>query len=292
MLRSSWQFSEQAPIVDGSLLRNDLALFLHLPDGSAVGSWCLPAIGPEDAPIVVLASEGQREILASSLAGLLAKIALQRFEEEGEWSDFTPHDDSEDATGELAHWLRERFGSEDLERIAELPTGLPDFAGWLGKWCSRSRGILGGPPGHGRTRTAFDGTQADKQKPMGQHALRDRNRRRPISRTRVLRRGRPSRSMRRLPIEPLLRRLRDDMCRTQPDLGLWYSMTFALMPNGCILPNFDYEFDRCSAKLPLTSPRQEPTSARCTTTPSGGRQLGWQSHKPPLPQHGPALTSR
>jgi hypothetical protein len=233
------QFSEQAPIVDGSLLRNDLALFLHLPDGSAVGSWCLPAIGPEDAPIVVLGSEGQREILASSLAGLLAKIALQRFEEEGEWSDFTPHEDSEDATGELADWLRERFGSEDLERIAELPTGLPDFAGWLGKWCSDREEYWAAHPvmaelarcltAHRPTsKNPWDSTHFEIAIVGAQYQAR------------VLRRGRQPIDEA-AAIEPLLRRLRDDMCRTQPDLGLWYSMTFALMPNGCILPNFDYE---------------------------------------------------
>ena len=33
------QFAEQAPIVDCRGLRNELALFLRLPDGSAVGAW-------------------------------------------------------------------------------------------------------------------------------------------------------------------------------------------------------------------------------------------------------------
>lgn len=38
------QFSDQAPIVDGSLLRNDLALFLRLPEGCAVGTWNTTAV--------------------------------------------------------------------------------------------------------------------------------------------------------------------------------------------------------------------------------------------------------
>jgi len=58
-----------------------------------------------NAPIVALGSEGQHEIIAASLERLLAKIALQRFEEDGEWTDFTPHKDVDDATDELADWL-------------------------------------------------------------------------------------------------------------------------------------------------------------------------------------------
>ena len=45
---------------------------------------------------------------------------------------------------------------------------------------------------------------------------------------RVLRRGRQPIDEA-AAIEPLLRRLRDDMCREKPDLGLWLAMTFNLV---------------------------------------------------------------
>ena len=233
------QFSEQAPIVDGSPLRNDFALFLRLPEGSAVGSWCRPGIAAEDAPIVVLGSEGQHEILASSLRGLLAKIALQRFEEDGEWTDFTPHQDSDDATAELAAWLVKRAGLKDLERTADVRPGLPGFARWLGKWCGDREDYWAAHPvmaelarhlrAHGPAgKNPWDSTRFEVAIVGSQYQVR------------VLRRGRqPIEEA--TAIEPLLRGLRDEMWRTQPDLGLWHSMRFTLTADGRILPNFDYE---------------------------------------------------
>jgi hypothetical protein len=35
--------------------------------------------------------------------------------------------------------------------------------------------------------------------------------------------------------------LRDERCRAQNNLGLWYSMSFVMSANGRILPSFDYE---------------------------------------------------
>jgi len=233
------QFSEEAPIVDGSGLRNDFALFCHLPEGSAVGVWCRPDCPIEAAPIVVLGSEGQHEIIAPSLAGLLAKIALQRFEEDGEWTDFTPHEDSDDATDELAEWLCERLGVDDLDEVAEMPDELPDFAGWLGKWCRDREAFWEAhptlaelsqhltahrPPG----KNPWDGTFFEVAIVGAQFQVR------------VLRRGRQPIDEA-AAIEPILRRLRDDMWQAEPDLGLWHSMRFKLKADGRILPSFDYE---------------------------------------------------
>src|SRR5262245_38530761 len=70
------QFSDEAPIVDGGPLRESFALFGWLPEGSSFGAWLGAGDDVTSAPIVVLGSEGQHEILATSLEGLLAKIAL------------------------------------------------------------------------------------------------------------------------------------------------------------------------------------------------------------------------
>jgi len=40
------------------------------------------------------------------------------------------------------------------------------------------------------------------------------------------------------------------MWRGMPNLGLWYSMTFALDPDGRIMPSFDYETRPTINELP------------------------------------------
>ncbi len=229
------QFSDDAPILDGSLLRNDFALFLRLPEGSVVGAWY--GVGPDaaDAPIVMLGSEGQNEILAASLEGLLAKIALRHLER----SDFAPHEDAEDATDELADWLVGRLGTTHLEKLTEAPAGPVDFGRWAERWC--------------RDREAFWSTHPTMVEMAGHLVAHRPKGREPWDRTcfevaivgrqfqvRVLRRGRQPIEEATL-IEPLLCDLRDELWRAQPALGLWYSMSFALSADGRILPHFDYE---------------------------------------------------
>jgi hypothetical protein len=241
-------FSDDAPIVDGSPLRNDFALFLRLPEGSVVGAWYGAGLDTANPPIVVLGSEGQNGIVAASLEGLLAKIALRRFEESGICPDFAPHEDAEDATGELTDWLRKRLGKEDLKKLTQAPSGLADFGRWAEKWC--------------RDREQFWSTHPAMIKLAGQlieHRPKGKN---PWDRTRfevaivgtqyqvrVLRRGRQPIEQA-TQIEPLLRGLRDDMWRAQPALGLWYSMSFALSRDGRVMPHFDYETRPMIAESP------------------------------------------
>ena len=237
--RLAGEFSERAPIVDGSPLRNNFALFMGLPEGSSVGAWYPDIANPTVAPIVVLGSEGQHEILAGSLEGLLAKIALQRFEADGEWTDFTPHQDAEDATGQLADWLTKRLGVSDLEPLTKIPSALPNFTDWMGKWCidreafwathptmdQLSRELLAHRP---TGKNPWDTTHFEVAIVGAQFQVRVLSHgRQPISESTA--------------IEPILRKLRDDMWRESADFGLWYSMTFTLAADGRILPYFDYE---------------------------------------------------
>ena len=233
------QFSDDAPIVDGSPLRDRFALVFRLPEGSNVGAWLTDGRDPGKAPIVVLGSEGQYQIIAASIEGLLAKIALQRFEEDGEWTDFTPHEDVEDATDELAAWLRGRLGVRNLYALTKPPSGLPDFAGWMEKWCRDREAFWEAHP-----TTASLTSHLAAHRPQGKNSWDRTNFEVGIAgaqfQVRVLRRGRqPVEEA--AAIEPVLRQLRDEMWRTHPSLGLWYSMSFALYADGHIVPRFDYE---------------------------------------------------
>jgi hypothetical protein len=232
-------FSDNAPIVDGSPLRDQFALFARLPEGSVVGAWYGAGTSVANAPIVVLGSEGQYEIIAASLEGLLAKIALQRFEEDLVWTDFTPHEDAEDETGELAEWLVKRLRVKDLRSLIEPPTGLPDFGRWMEKWCRDREEFWAGHP-----TVAGLATQLAAHRPAGENAWDRTIFEVAIAgqqyQARVLDRGRqPIKEV--AAIEPLLRGLRDEMWRAQPDLGLWHSMSFSMGVGGRILPRFDYE---------------------------------------------------
>lgn len=233
-------FAETAPIVDGGPLRDNFALFMRLPEGSIVGAWNPVGCDMNTAPIVVLGSEGQHQIIAASLEGLLAKIALQRFEEEGEWTDFTPHEDVEDKTDELADWLSKRLGTSTLEELVALPAGLPDFSRWVGKWCVDREAFWAVHP---MMKELADGLKAHR--PEGKNSWDRTHFEVAIAgaqfQIRVLRRGRqPVEEA--ADIEPLLRHLRDAMWQEQQSaLGLWYSMVFRLSADGRILPSFDYE---------------------------------------------------
>lgn len=231
------QFAEQAPIVDGSLLRNELALFFHLPEGSAVGAWCQPSMTLESAPIVVLGSEGQHEVLAPNLAGLLARIALQCFEDR--WSDFAPHEDGDDCTAELGDWLKRRLRLDSLDSIAIAPPDSSTFAGWLDKWCEDREEYWARHP-----LMVELGRRLQTYRPTGKNTWDHTSFEAAIVgskyQVRVLRRGRQPIEQS-SEIEPILRQLRDEMWRERPSLGLWQAMSFRLYADGRILPDFDYE---------------------------------------------------
>ncbi|MFD1731313.1 hypothetical protein ACFSC4_09940 [Deinococcus malanensis] len=86
---------------------------------------------------MLLGSEGQTEVLADDLEGLLARIALGTFEDDGPLSSFLPFDDDgEEAQDlvDLASWLREQLGREDLEALVGVRGSYPDLQGWLDGW--------------------------------------------------------------------------------------------------------------------------------------------------------------
>ena len=66
--------------------------------------------------------------------------------EDGEWTDFTPHEDvDDDATDELADWLVDRLGAREAgeaRRSRRTASCRTSAAGWR-KWCTGPRGVSG-----------------------------------------------------------------------------------------------------------------------------------------------------
>lgn len=230
------QFSDQAPIFDGSPLRDRFALFMRLPDGSAVGGWYGAGLDRDDPPMVGLGSEGDHELLAPSLDALLAKLTSLQFDKA--WHDLRPHDEVEPQTVELAQWLARRPTGEPAS-CEDSASELPDFRSFVEKW-SRDR----------EEYWANHRLMAELGWRLAAHLPKGKN---PWDKThfevaivgkqyeaRVLSRG-PQPFEEAASIESLLRDLREEMRRAQPELGLWYGMKFGLYADGRVMPDFEYD---------------------------------------------------
>ena len=184
---------------------------------------------------MVLGSEGQHEIIAASLEGLLAKIAVQQFEEDGEWTDFTPSEFvDDDVTDELLDWLVDRLGAREVEKLVESRRRVAGFRRLDGKMVSGSRGVLGGPShDDAEAPKTPDGASARGPEPLGQPAFRRRNRRSAVSDARVAARlaARGRACSDRTIAAGIARR---KVARAKR-FGLWYSMSFVMSANGRIL---------------------------------------------------------
>ncbi|CAO4165733.1 hypothetical protein [Methylorubrum aminovorans] len=247
--------SDEAPIVDGSALRREFSLFLYLPDGSLVGFWHPDGVPTPSSPVVGLGSEGDAAVLAGSLEGFLAKLARDAFSDSA-WSDLAAveedeEDDEEEDEGNptraaddnardaLADWLAGRVGPKRLDALAGEVCDSTAFAARMDAWMHEretywaehlilteiGRALSANrPPGttpwdRTQLRAAIVGTLCEVQ---------------------VYRAG-PQPVPEIAQVEPLLRALRDEQHRTDPDLGLWFEAHLTLDANGCILPRFDYQ---------------------------------------------------
>jgi hypothetical protein len=67
-------------IEDGSRRATAFVSFLRVVDGSRVGWWRPDGESLDEAPIVVLGGEGDKRVIAGSLAGFLVEVAAGRTE--------------------------------------------------------------------------------------------------------------------------------------------------------------------------------------------------------------------
>ncbi|HEX9211678.1 MAG TPA: hypothetical protein VF901_14320, partial [Bradyrhizobium sp.] len=147
-------------------------------------------------------------------------------------------DEVECQTVELAQGLA---GRPTGERVApEDPSSdLPDFLGFVEKW-SRDREDYWA----NHRMMAELGWRLAAHLPKGKNAW-DKTRFEVAIvgkqyQARILTRG-PQPFEEAAAIESLLRELREEMRRAQPELGLWSAMSFGLYADGRVMPRFDYD---------------------------------------------------
>ncbi|HEX8417363.1 MAG TPA: hypothetical protein VF641_07135, partial [Methylobacterium sp.] len=226
----SGSLSEEAPIVDGSPLRREFGLFLHLPDGGKAGFWYRPGHDPRQAPIVGLGSDGEAAVLASSLEGFLARLALKHFDDGRSWSDFAPRGDVDDAIPDLAGWLCDHAGLTDLERLAQADPDSTEFARRMESWMLEREAFWAEHPAMTAIARHLEPHRPQDDVPWGRTwfvaaIVGD------IFELRVLHRG-PQPVPEAPAIEPILRALRAEQARSDPDLGLWFGADLQLGGDG------------------------------------------------------------
>jgi hypothetical protein len=186
---------------------------------------------------VGLGSEGEYGILAPSLAWMIAKLAAQEFG--SAWHDLAPREDVASGTVALAQWLATRLAAEGLAPLEQTSASLPDFRNFIETWSREREEYWANHP-----------MMAELGWRLAAHLPKSRN---PWDQThfevaivgkqyhaRVFRRG-PQPFEEAGSIESLLRELREEMRRDEPELGLWFTMSFGLHADGRVMPRFDYD---------------------------------------------------
>ena len=232
-------FTDSAPIVDGSPLRDQFALFMQgcRKDPSSVAgtgsagappmrpSWCSAPRGSTKS--LPPRSRGcSPKSPCSDLSGMsngptlrrMKMLKMQRTNLPIGWS-----------AASAARMWRSWRAADGIAGLRPLD----------GEMVQGPRGVLGDPSRHAEL-----ANHLAAHRPAGKNPWDTTHFEVAIAgqqyQVRVLRRGRqPVEEA--ATIEPILRALRDERWRAQNNLGLWYSMFFVMSANGRILPRFDYE---------------------------------------------------
>ncbi len=130
-------------IENGSTLAPKYILFAHLGDGTDIGYWLYDGRTIENAPIVLIGSEGELDILANSLEEFLAGLINDSYSGRSELTAAKDEDDADwiDRRGELSAFLKTAFGftvdkNVDYQKATQgkQPNLHPDFKKWMTDW--------------------------------------------------------------------------------------------------------------------------------------------------------------
>jgi hypothetical protein len=130
-------------IENGSILSPKFVLFAHLGDGTDIGYWLYDGRTIDNAPIVLIGSEGELDILANNLEEFLAGLINDSHSSRSELTAERDEDDADwiDRRGELSAFLKTAFGftvdkNIDYQKAAQgnQPALHPDFKKWMMDW--------------------------------------------------------------------------------------------------------------------------------------------------------------
>ena len=130
-------FIDDAPVRDASILRNQFAFFMVLPEGSVVGLWYPTNLNLLPPPVIVIGSEGQTEVIANSLESFLAQIASNFFNDQSAWSDFGVHEDVDSKTDLLSDWLKTELQIKNLQSVIQSPSTTLNFKAYFENWLAQ-----------------------------------------------------------------------------------------------------------------------------------------------------------
>jgi hypothetical protein len=241
-------------------LSESFVFFLQLAEGSRIGLWLYPALAdPDQAPVVLVGSEGELRFLGRDTTQFLARVASGVGI--GELYDFPNLEDLEPFRSDLAVWLQGR-ARLDQSGVAEVASAdprndHPDLAAWVQEHADRVLRECQADPNlrhmHAQLRNLLPRDRLERLEPWRSYefvadCLADH--------FEVWHMGRQTAVPEdlTLAIEPAVRAYRAQRAEALPERGGWYEAHFRLTADG-------YEPPACFFELP---PQFGPGSSRRT----------------------------
>ncbi len=218
---------------------DDFALFMQMPDGSSAGYWLYERNEIEDAPIVLLDSEGQFEDLAPNLECLLAGIVLNNIPRLAPENSDNPA--SQAQRRDLGSVVSSVLRAGDFASLAARNPGSAHFPAWAMAQGERFENAFQDYPDVMALRKLLEPYMPDSPEPWESQGFQiywagD------CVEVAILDYG-PKPFDDGLPLIPHFGRIRTEAAEETPGLGLWHSALFSISGTGWISfrPNYIYE---------------------------------------------------
>lgn len=117
-------------------IQRQIAVFGNGSTGSTYALWLTHSANPDDAPVVVLGSEGDFKVLAESPAQICQLLACGY--DELEWDDLSTTPTCHDETTPFRQWIADKLGLDCPSTGASIAQRaddrFPGFADWVTAW--------------------------------------------------------------------------------------------------------------------------------------------------------------